>query len=114
MEILNKKITVDKLQSIAEHGFGEMIKAVVDIEKKIIAIDAELHSDLEALLLENSSEQKNLWGINYYPEIEDEDFIEYASMINIRPSQKNHSRDVENEDIRRKIVQITDEWITRM
>jgi|TARA_B100000959_G_scaffold202277_1_gene211729 hypothetical protein len=44
---------------------------------EIVAIDAELHSDLEALCLENGSRQNALWGINYYPEIDGEDFIEF-------------------------------------
>ncbi|MCA9733328.1 hypothetical protein KC799_14415 [candidate division KSB1 bacterium] len=113
MQILEKPITIAELVSIAESGFGEMVKAVVDVDLEIIAIDAELHSDLEALCLENNSKQENLWGINYYPEMEDEDFIEYDSMINIRPAQGNRSRDVEDESIRRKIVEITNKWITK-
>ena len=63
-----------------------MVKAVVDIELELVAIDAELHSDLEALLLEQGSAQNNLWGINYYPELNNDDFVEFDSMINIRPN----------------------------
>lgn len=88
-----------------------MVKAVVDVELGIVALDAELHSDLEAYCLENGSKQENLWGINYYPEIEGEDFIEYDSMINIRPGQGNKIRGVEDEAIRQKIVDATNKWI---
>ncbi len=113
MQILDQEITIDELMSIAETGFGEMVKAVVDVDLEIVAIDAELHSDLEAYCLERGSKQKNLWGINYYPELEGEDFVEYDSMINIRPSQGNRSRGVDDESIRQKIVNITNNWITR-
>lgn len=111
MLILTQELTMAELRSIAETGFGEMVKAVVDVELGIVAIDAELHSDLEAYCLENGSKQESLWGINYYPELEGEDFIEYDSMINIRPSQGNNSRGVEDESTRKKIVDITNKWI---
>ena len=89
-----------------------MVKAVVDIGAEKLAIDAELHSDLERLLLSNGSEQENLWGINLYPEADEEDFVEFDSLINIRPRQNNMSRDVENEDIRKKILEIVKQYIS--
>lgn len=113
MIILTHEIAMEELRSIAENGFGEMVKAVVDVDMEIIALDAELHSDLEAFCLEHGSKQNNLWGINYYPEFEDEDFIEYDSMINIRPGQGNNSRSVEDESIRNKIADISKKWIKR-
>ncbi|MBL7047239.1 MAG: hypothetical protein ISR95_06390 [Candidatus Marinimicrobia bacterium] len=113
MRILEETLSIISLGKIAEKGFGELVKAVVDVEKEIIAIDAELHSDLEALCIENGSKQNALWGINYYPEMEGEDFIEFDSMINLRPSQGNMSRDVESNQIRTKIVEITDKWIKK-
>ena len=60
-----------------------MCKAVVDIERNVCAVDAELHADLESLLLENGSLQENLWGVNLYPLKQKFDFIEYTSLINI-------------------------------
>jgi len=111
--IIKNSITNNELNSIAKVIFGDMIKAVVDIEKEIIAIDAELHSDLEALLLENGSKQENLWGVNFYPEIVGEDFLEFDSMINIRPSQNNRSRGVESELIQDKITEIVNKRVIR-
>ena len=90
-----------------------MVKAVVDIDKALLAIDAELHADLEAVLLENGSRQKSLWGINLYPELEGNDIIEFDSMINMRPSQGNMSRGVDDEIIRQKICMIVNEWVMR-
>lgn len=111
MRILNDTITINELLQIAKDGFGDLVKVVVDVDREIIAIDAELHSDLEALCLENGSRQNTLWGINYYPEMEGEDFIEFDSMINLRPSQDNLSRGVEDEGIRKKIIEISEKWI---
>jgi hypothetical protein len=94
--------------------FGNLVKAVVDIEKGIMAVNAELHSDEEALLLENGSKQENLWGINIYPDFfGQDDFIEFDSMINLRPSQNNRSRGVDNPDIRKKILEITSKLILK-
>ena len=89
-----------------DNFFGDMVKAVVDTERGMLAVDAELHADLEKLLLEDGSVQQNLWGINLYPELNEEDFIEFDSMINIRPYQDNPSRDVLNPVIREKIRQV--------
>ncbi len=106
MKIVKAQLTIDELKQMAAATFGNMVKAVVDVDRELIAVDAELHSDLEAMLLENGSKQKNIWGINLYPDMHGEEFIEFDSLINIRPSQGNRSRDVENEEIRKKIISI--------
>ena len=98
---------------MAKNVFGDLVKAVVDVETGVIALDAELHSDLEGILLQNGSLQKNLWGINLYPEIDGEEFLEFDSMINMRPSISNMSRGVEDEKIRSKIRQIVAKRITK-
>jgi len=91
--------------------FDTMTKAVVDIEKGIMAIDADLYSDLEAALLEAGSDQENLWGINLYPLKTKEDFIEYTSLINIRPHRNNTSMEVEDPAIREKVKSIIDKLV---
>ncbi|MBU1726053.1 MAG: hypothetical protein KJ880_00255 [Candidatus Omnitrophica bacterium] len=111
MEIITKTLELDKLRQTAANIFGNLVKAVVDIDREIIAVDAELHSDLEALLLENGSKQKSLWGINLYPDIPGEGFIEFDSVINMRPSQGNRSRGVDDKGIRKKIVDVVAKWI---
>lgn len=94
---------------MAEGRFGNLVKAVVDVERKIMAVDGELHADEEALLLENGSRQDNLWGINIYPELEGPDRIEFDSVINIRPSHGNRSRGVDDQRMREKIVEVVAE-----
>lgn len=113
MRILNETISKKDLMQNSEVVFdGCMIKAVVDVDKQLLAIDAELHADLEQLFLENNSLQESLWGINLYPEDDGEDFIEFDSMINIRPRQNNRSRDVEDPETRKKITEVVQRWVT--
>jgi len=85
--------------------YGSLVKAVVDLNLYLLVVDAELHVDQEQYLLEQGSKQNDLWGINLYPQkYGSDDFVEFDSMINIRPRQQNMSRGVENEEIRKKII----------
>jgi hypothetical protein len=111
VRIISQPITKSELKQIAKERFGDLVKAVVDIEKGIIAISGELHADEEAFLLEQGSIQNNLWGINLYPAIEDDNWIEFDSMINIRPSQNNRSRGVDDTAIKEKIIDIVKKLI---
>jgi hypothetical protein len=113
MKIVTSAIELKELKEMAAGSFGDLVKAVVDVEKGIMALDAELHSDEEALLLTNGSKQENLWGINFYPELSGEDFIEFDSMINIRPSADNRSRGVDSLEIRERIKAIVDKLVRR-
>ena len=88
-----------------------MIKCVADIRLDLLALDADLHADLEQMLLKNGSEQENLWGFNLWVEEAGEDFIEYDSLINIRSWQGNPSRDVLDPEVREKIRQIVEQFI---
>ena len=110
MEIIRNTLARNELRRMAAGMFGDMVKAVVDVERGLMAVDAELHADLEALLLEDGSTQRHLWGINLYPELEGEQFIEFDSMINMRPSQGNRSRGVEEAAVRLQIAGV----VTRM
>jgi len=111
MRIVEDSISPGELKAMAEGLFGNLAKAVVDVERRIMALDGELHADEEALLLENGSRQESLWRINIYPELEGSDRIEFDSMINIRPSQGNRSRGVDDPEIREKITQIVAELV---
>ncbi len=114
MKILDKKskILIAELKLMSENMFGDLVKAVVDIEKEIMVVDAELHADQERVLLENGSRQENLWGINLYPDdFQDEDFIEFDSMINLRPSWGNRSWGVDDENTRKRIIEIVNKIV---
>jgi hypothetical protein len=109
----NNRIKVDELSKMAEDMFGDLVKAVVDIAQEIMVIDAELHSDEEALLIAQGSLQNNLWGINLYPGLEGDDFVEFDSMINLRPSRGNRGRGVEDPAIRERIRRIVSDLVMR-
>lgn len=113
MKIVTGILTVSEVNQMAASLFGNLVKAVVDVDRELVALDAELHSDLEALLLEDGSKQKSLWGINLYPEIQGADFIEFDSMINMRPSQGNRSRGVDDEVMRQRIIEVVAKRIKR-
>jgi hypothetical protein len=112
LRILREPISRRDLDVIAEAGFGEMTKAVVDIARAIMAVGGELHSDEEARLIDDGSTQVDLWGINLYPNDDGPDWIEFDSMINVRPAQSNRSRGVENEATRAAIRSVVAKLIT--
>lgn len=62
--------------------------------------------------MEHGSKQSSIWGINLHPaDYGTDDFIEFDSMINIRPSQGNPSKDVLDPEIRQKIIEIVREVV---
>jgi len=111
IKIIREKISKQELKKSAHPVFVSLVKAVVDVGKEIMAVGGELHSDEEAVLLEDGSEQKNLWGINIYPDSIGENMIGFDSMINIRPRQNNRSRGVENKETRTKIISTVNKLI---
>ena len=108
IKIIQKPITQQELNQLAEDNFGEMIKGVVDIKKRILALGGELHADAEAKLLEGGSKQEDVWGFNIYPEKPKEKRIEFSSLINIRPSQGNLAMDIKDPHLKKQVKEIID------
>lgn len=111
IRIVRDTISRAELMDLAKHQFGDMVKAVVDVEQGIMAIGGELHSDEEAVLLDQGSAQRHLWGINLYPDKPVLEWIEFDSMINVRPSSGNRSRFVENPAIRETVTNIVNRLV---
>lgn len=111
IRVIKEKITKQELESFAKNNYGDMIKAAIDIEKEIIALGGELHSDANEVLIKQGSSQRNIWGINIYPAKEKEEWIEFVSLINIRPADNNFDMEVQNKEIKEKIRQIIDKLI---
>lgn len=106
------KISLTELTEMSQKMYEPLVKAVVDIQKRSLVVDAEMHVDEEAYLLEHDSKQQDLWGINLYPnEFGKDNFIEFDSMVNIRPRQNNHSRGVEDLEIQQQIREIVSEVV---
>lgn len=113
MQIVVNKISNQELRTMASKMFGNLVKAVIDVKLNILIIDAELHADLEQFLLKEGSKQSELWGINLHPDLFATDrFIEFDSMINLKPNQSNLSRDVKDPQLREKIKQIVAAKVT--
>jgi len=114
LQIVRRSVTLAGLEAMAESMFGNLVKAVVDLERGIMAVGGEMHADEEALLLGDGSPQVGLWGINLYPaEFGNARFIEFDSVINIRPRQGNRTRSVDDAAARAAIVAIVDRLVIR-
>jgi len=113
LRILREPVELSSLLAEIDAGFNDMLKIVVDIHRKVLAVDAEMHSDLETILLDDGSKQSFLWGANIYPDKKGQDFIEYTSFINIRPSDKNKSMELLDVNLREKVLNIVNELIVK-
>lgn len=110
--IIKEPITRAELKKIAEKRFGDLVKAAVDIKQEIMAVGGELHVDEEMVLIEQEgSVQSNVWGINIYPEETGENFVEFDSMINLKPNQGNRTRSIDDSVIREKVIEIVKKLI---
>lgn len=114
IQIIKNPITVALLKKIALEGFGDMVKAVVDLERGIMAIGSELHIDAEVVLMKREGASRNsIWGINLYPDKKGEDFIEFDSMVNLKPALGNRTRNIEDRKIQDQIREIVGRLIVQ-
>jgi hypothetical protein len=105
MKTVDTTISILELTTMAENMYGNFVKAVVDLQKNVLIVDAEMNADAEQVLLEQGSQQNDLWGINLYPaKFGTEDFIEFDSMINIRPRQQNMTRGINDPAIKQQVI----------
>ncbi|HSW97248.1 MAG TPA: DUF5674 family protein [Candidatus Saccharimonadales bacterium] len=113
MKFVEESISINELKDMSARMFGGLVKIVVDIKKEVIVVDAAMHADEEQYLLSKGSFQDDLWGCNIYPELQGEDFLEFDSMINVRPRLNNFSRDIENDEIKQKITDIINKLVKK-
>lgn len=101
--LLKEKAVSAQIQDMLKEYDG-MIKIVVDIRRRILSGGGEMHADCESVLLDDGSEQDDLWGANWYP---NEQRIEFESLINIRPRLGNRSILIQDENLRRQVESVT-------
>lgn len=106
MKFIDINISKDELRKMSEAFAGGLIKAVIDVRKEVMVVDAPMHADEEKELLDMGSSQDDLWGINLYPNMPDDDFIEFDSMINVRPRLNNFTRGIDDQSLQNKIIAI--------
>lgn len=103
IHLLSEPATTEQMQEMLNE-YGDMIKIVVDIRRGMLAGGAEMHYECEEVLLEQGSEQDDLWGANWYPARRQ---TEFESLINIRPRFNNRSMLIQSPEIREKVESIT-------
>ena len=115
MEILTAPTTLKEIREKEEQDevfFEDMVKCVADLSRNLLAVSAELHADLEQLLLEAGSDQKDLYGFNI---LYDDGEIEYDSLINPPRNREagypRAGRDVADPKARQRIREIVEQWI---
>lgn len=107
--IVKEGITREELRVLAREQYGDIIKAVVDVEQNIMGVGGELHVDIQSLLIEKEhSRGDTTWGINLYLDKTGQDFIEFDSMVNLKPASGNRSRSVEDLVLRERIRSVVD------
>jgi hypothetical protein len=111
IKIVREPITRQEAQEIGKKWYPELVKGVVDIEKAMLALGGEYHMDANVILVDAGSAQDKVWGFNIYPDKVGDDFIEYVSLINIRPAVGNRGMMVENEGIRNSMRVIIEKLI---
>ncbi len=110
--IIKDKITLSELKVLAQEQYGDLIKAVVDVKQEMLGVGGELHIDIQSILVEKENCQgQDTWGINLYLEKTGDDFIEFDSMINLKPLLGNKTRGVENIEIQNKIRDIVNKLV---
>jgi len=105
IHLLKEKTLPAQVQEMLQEYEG-MIKIVVDIRRRILSGGGEVHADCESVLLDNGSEQDDLWGANWYPT---EQRIEFESLINIRPRLGNRNILIQDENLRKQVESVTRE-----
>jgi hypothetical protein len=108
IQIVTDTVSLEELRRIAKEFYSHMVKGVVDVEREIIAVGGEYHIDANNLLIENGSKQENLWGFNIRFDRPRDSWIEYTSLINIRPKAGNNGMEVKDEILRGTMKRIID------
>jgi hypothetical protein len=109
----SEPIAIDDLRALVPGRFRDFVKGVVDLRRGILLIDADMHADQEAALLAEGADQRDLWGINLYPQFEGADFLEFDSMLNLRPSFGNRSRGIDDAATREAVSALVESLVRR-
>lgn len=105
--IVKDKVTLDELRALAREQYGDMIKAVVDVAQGIMGVGGEFHVDIQSLLIEREhSRGDTTWGINLYLDKTGDEFVEFDSMINLKPASGNRTRTVDDRGMQDTIKEI--------
>jgi len=102
---IEERVTKEDLKRAREE-YGDFIKVVVDINKRVMVIGGEWHADAEKMLLDSGSQQENIWGGSVDLTTR---MIDVIALINIRPRQGNDSQEILDLKVKEKFIQIVEE-----
>ncbi|PKO20705.1 MAG: hypothetical protein CVU38_18715 [Chloroflexi bacterium HGW-Chloroflexi-1] len=106
--IIREAVTREQIKQMTEQFGSNFIKLAVDVNREILAGGGELHADCEQALLEDNSQQVDIWGADWHPETSN---VTFESIINIRPRQQNFSMEVQDPALRSRIEKIIRELL---
>ncbi|NQT98216.1 MAG: hypothetical protein HQ562_10790 [Candidatus Marinimicrobia bacterium] len=109
--IITKQLSKSELRELCAAYFKTFVKFVVDIKQGIMSVGGELHADGEALLIEQGSNQSNLWGANFYPGKTPLERLEYTVLINIRPRDNNFGMEISDPAIQSKVKELAEQLL---
>ena len=98
--ITDQRLDRAELARLVREHFRDMVKFVVDVSRRVVAVGGELHAVGESLLLEDGSAQDDLWGANYYPGRGPAECVQFTALINIRPARGNPGMEIADPAIR--------------
>jgi hypothetical protein len=98
--IIRQPATDEQISQMAEIFDGVLIKLAVDVKREILAGGGALHADCEQALLDDGSQQEDVWGADWYPDLNK---VGFESLINIRPRQQNFGFEVQDPILRKQI-----------
>lgn len=112
IHVIKSPITEEKLRTIASEGYGDVVKAVIDVKQEIMALGGQMHADEEVeLMVKHGSQRAHTWGINLELENPRKAWIRFDSMINLKPFLNNRTRGVDNPEIQKKIKDIVEQLV---
>ena len=105
IHLIRERATEEQVRELLE-ALQTYIKLAVDIRRRVVAGGGGMHADCEAVLLEDGSQQPDVWGASWVPETRE---VRFESLINIRPKQGNRKMMVEDARLRSTIEQVVRE-----
>lgn len=109
--VIAKPLPLGTVQDVATRGYGEMVKAVVDLKQNTVALGGEMHTHIAALMQHDGSAASDLWGVRLYPGRPQPEWIEFTSQINLRPD--NPTMEITDKKVRAQVSSLLARLITR-
>ena len=103
IHLLRQKATRQQVDEMLQE-LGSFIKLAVDIQRNILAGGGQMHADCESVLLQDGSQQSEIWGADWIPSIQK---VEFDALINIRPNQQNYAMTIQDSNIKQRVETIT-------